>query len=99
MVLGEAPAPSPGTWYPRRPPLPRSPGPTTPGRESFRGSLGRVGGAQIPPTRDAALALARKGAAALEPAGSIPPRTGAYGSPSPPRAEPGAAPECGRNRT
>lgn len=50
MVLGEAPAPSPGTWYPRRPPLPRSPGPTTPGRESFRGSLGRVGGSQIPPT-------------------------------------------------
>lgn len=52
---------------------------------------------------DAALALARKGAAALEPAGShesIPPRTGAPRQPVPsPRAEPGAAPECGRNRT
>jgi hypothetical protein len=38
--------------------------------------------------RDVALALARKGAAALEPASShesIPSRTGAYCSPSPPR--------------
>lgn len=101
-----------GTWYPRRPPLPRSPGPTTLGRESFRGSLGRVGGAQIPPTLQVDHGVRGRGRSSVfGPKGRGGSRTRWFPRihPTPhwcprqpvpsPRAEPGAAPECGRNRT
>lgn len=50
-MFGEAPAPRPGTSHPRRPSLAQPPTPllpATPGRESFRGSLERGGGAPHP---------------------------------------------------
>lgn len=111
-MFGEVLALRPGTWYPRRLPLPLSPRPITQGRESFRGSLGRGGGAQIPPTLQVDHGVRELGR------GSGFGSKGCGGSrtcwlsgihPAPhwcplqpvpsPSAEPGAAPECGRNRT
>lgn len=97
MVFGEAPAPrrGPGT---RAAHLSRAaPDPQRWGARAFGGHWGESAVPRsLQPCKwttgsadgDAALSLARKGAAALEPAGShgsIPPRTGAHGSPSPPR--------------
>lgn len=106
-MFGEAPAPRPGTSLPR-PPLsravayPLSP-PQCRGARAFGDRRREAAAPYIPPARqvtsgsadrDAALALARKGAAALEPAGtrlSILPCTPA---PQPRRRLPRPLPAC-----